>query len=127
METCCIFSYNTVDEALKPGIFEEVEDFGGEGEGYSWSDGHMELCRCKNCGALFLSYRMNFLAMTYDSDDKRFSAYLPVASHDEALEYVDKYRLYDAKDRYIGSLIAKDSQYKGKIIWFDGSKWRWNK
>ena len=118
MKTCCKFSYRSVDDALNSSDFEVVEDFGGEGEGYSWSDGSKKLCRCSNCGALFLNYRMKFLAMTYDTDDIGYSYYLPVSSRDEALEYVDK---------YIVLLGVKDSPYKGKKIWFDGSKWCWNK
>ena len=73
MKTCCKFSYSTVDDALNSSGFETVEDFGGKGEGYSWSDGSKKLCRCRNCGALFLNYWMNFLAMTYDSDDIEYN------------------------------------------------------
>ena len=118
-ETCCMFSSRTVNNGMARGAsevannFEVVEDFGGEGEGYSWGDGRKQLCRCRNCGALFLNYRIKFLAMTYDSDSISYSWYLPVASRVEALEFMDK---------YIGISGLSDS-YEGRKIWFDGSKW----
>lgn len=114
---CCVFNYATVDEAWKNFNFEVVEDFGGEGEGYSWSDGSLKLCRCKNCGALFLNYKIRFLAMTYEQDEIIYSYFLPVVNRDEAIECMEK---------YIGSVGLKDS-YNGKKIWFDGRKWCWNK
>ena len=117
MKTCCLFSYSTANEAMKYRDFEEIENFGGEGEGYSWGDGSQKLYRCRRCGALFLNYKIRFLAITNDSDDISYSYLLPVASRDEALNYMDK---------YIGSVGLKDS-YKGKRIWFDGSKWCWYK
>ena len=117
MKTCCIFSHNTAWEAIRNSDFETVEDFGGEGEGYSWSDGSRKLCRCKNCNALFLKYKMRFLAMSYDSDYISYSYYLPVASREEAVEYMDK---------YLGTGRLADSYDKTKI-WFDGSKWSWKK
>ena len=116
-KTCCLFSYNTVDEAMKNSKFEVVDDFGGEGEGYSFNDGNRKLCRCKNCGALFLNYKIRFLAMTYEQDEISYNYFLPVANRNEALEYIDS---------YIGSVGMKDS-YEGKKIWFDGSKWCWKK
>ena len=121
MKNCCLFSYSTPDEAMNRRDFEVVEDFGGEGEGYSWSDGNKTLCRCENCGALFLKYEMTFLAMTYDQDDISYVYYLPVTSRDEALQYIDMY--FDTKK---GSIHSKDSSYKGKKIWFNGKDWCWN-
>ena len=112
---CCLFSYRTAGEAMKNRSFAVAENFGGKGEGYAWSDGSRKLCRCKNCGALFLNYEIRFLAMSYDSDDIKYSYYLPVSSREEALEYMDK---------YIGAAGLKDS-YEEKKIWFDGSKWCW--
>ena len=117
MKTCCLFSYQTANEAMQNRVLEEVENFGGEGEGSSWSDGSKKLCRCSNCGALFLNYRIRFLAMGYDSDTISYSYFLPVASRSDALEYMGK---------YIRSVGLEDS-YIGKKIWFDGSKWCWNK
>ena len=114
---CCVFNYATVDEAMKDNKLEAVENFGGEGEGYSWSDGSRKLCRCSNCGALFLNYAIRFLAMTYDSDEIRYSYYLPVSSRDEALEYLKK---------FIGAAGLSDT-YDGVKIWFDGRKWCWTK
>ena len=115
--TCCMFSCNTASEAMKNRDFEDVEDFGGEGEGYSWSAGNRKLLRCRSCGALFLNYRIKFLSMVHDSDNITYSYLLPVASRSEAFEYMDK---------YIGPVGLKDS-YEGLKIWFDGSKWCWEK
>ena len=116
MKTCCLFSYSAADEAMAASTFEVVEDFGGVGEGYSWSNGSQKLCKCKNCGALFLSYKIKFLSMGYDSDEKSYVYYLPVKNRMEALAYCEK---------YIGSTGLSDA-YKGKKIWFDGSKWCWD-
>ena len=117
MKNCCIFSCTTAWEAVRSSSFEAVEEFGGEGEGYSWSDGCKKLLRCKNCGALFLNYRMKFLAMGYSSDDISYSYYLPVSNRVEAIEYMNK---------FMESGRLSDSYDKIKI-WFDGAKWCWNK
>ena len=115
---CCLLSYNTAHEAMMKRTLEEIEHFGGgDGEGYSWDDGSRKLCRCKNCGALFLNYSIRFLSMTYEQDEKSYSYYIPVASREQALEYNEK---------YIGSFGLSDS-YMGKKIWFDGKKWCWDK
>ena len=106
---------------MKNRDFDDVEDFGGAGEGYTWGDGNRKLLRCRNCGALFLNYRISFLSMGYDSDSITYSYLLPVAGRSEALEYMDK---------YIGPVGLSDS-YEGLKIWLDTSKepvtWRWNK
>jgi len=117
MKPCCIFSYSTVDEALDGSPFAVVEDFGGAGEGYSWMNGSRKLCMCENCGALFLCYKIKFLSMGYDSDEKSYTYYLPVNNRAEALAYCEK---------YIGSTGLSDS-YNGKKIWFNGTKWCWQK
>ena len=93
------------------------ENFGGDGEGYSWNDGSRKLCRCKNCGALFLNYKIKFLAMTDEQEELNYNYFLPVASREQALEYNEK---------YINSAGLSDS-YEGKKIWFDGTKWSWKK
>ena len=118
MKECCLFTRCSFGDVGKGLPFIEIENIGGgDGEGYSWDDGIRKLCRCKNCGALFLSYEIRFLAMTYEQDDISYRYFLPVANRDEAIEYMEK---------YIGSVGLKDS-YNGKKIWFDGSKWCWEK
>jgi uncharacterized C2H2 Zn-finger protein len=115
---CCSFSYHIVGEAMQNRKFETIEKLGGgDGEGYSWKDGSRELCKCKNCGALFLNYKIKFLAMTYEQDEINYSYYFPVKNREEALEYSDK---------YIGD-TGLSELYRGKKIWFDGKKWCWNK
>ena len=113
---CCLFSCRTADEAIKKHTLTVTEDFGGEGEGYSWEDGSRKLLKCKNCGALFLEYRIKFLAMTDEQDEISYRYLLPVVNRKEALEYIDK---------YIGSVGLSDS-YQGKRIWFNGREWLWD-
>jgi len=116
VKKCCLFSTRTFGERGKGLPFDEIENLGGgDGEGYSWGDGSRKLCRCKNCGALFLNYEIRFLAMNYEQDDISYSYYLPAANREQALEYNEK---------YIGATGLKDS-YTGEKIWFNGSKWCW--
>ena len=113
---CCLFAGRTFAEQALGLSFTVIEDLGGgDGEGYSWSDGSKKLCQCMKCGALFLSYKIRFLSMSmgHDYDEVNYCYYLPVGSRDEALELVDK---------YIGA-IGLSEQYKGKKIWFDGNMW----
>jgi len=114
MKECCLFSSCTFDERGQVLPFIDMEDFGGgDGEGYSWDDGSRKLCRCQNCGALFLNYKIKFLAITFEQNDISYNYFLPVVNRKQALKYNQK---------YIDSTGLKDS-YRGKKIWFNGSKW----
>jgi hypothetical protein len=113
---CCLFSsFSTAHDAMKNRQFEEIEHFGGKGEGYSWEDGSLKLHRCKNCGALFVGYKIDFRAMTYEDDEESYSYFFPVGSRSDALEFIDK---------NIGKVGLKDS-YTGTKIWYDSDKWNW--
>ena len=116
LEQCCLFSYDTVDEAVKNMGFEEIENYGGSGEGYSWNDGRRALIRCGKCGALFLRQDQEFLSMSYADDSIRYVYLFPFATRQEAMEYNAKYKGFE----WVNS-------YSSQKIWFDGSKWCWNK
>jgi len=111
-KVCCIFE-NSIHGSKG---FDEIEHFCGDGEGYSWKDGKLSLCKCTGCGALLLSYSINFLPMVYDDDGVNYRYYFPVEGREEALEFIDK---------YIGQLGLCDS-YKGQKIWYDGINRIWS-
>jgi len=102
---------------MRDSRFDAIEDFGGNGEGYSWSDGSRKLYQCRNCGALFLNYRIKFLSMGYDSDSIVYDYYLPASNRTTALDVIET---------YIGATGLKES-YTGNRIWFNGSVWCWEK
>jgi len=115
MKICCLFSYPTADAAAKHMNFEVVEDYGGDGEGYSWDDGRRALIRCNKCGALFLRQKLTFLSMGYDSEEVRYIHLFQFANCEEALEY---------NAEHTAGLDWLDS-FEGKKIWFNGSQWCW--
>ena len=121
MKNCCLFSFETASEAIKNSNFSIIENFGGEGEGFSWRSGNKKLCKCKMCDASFLEYEMKFLAMNYEKDDSEvnYVYYLPVENRNEAIEYIEKYL-------NSGAIASKDSPYKGKKIWFSSFELKWN-
>jgi ribosomal protein L32 len=117
-EHCCIFAFPTASMAIENLVIKEVENYGGEGEGFSWNDGMRALVHCVNCGALFLRHKVKFLAMSYDMDEITYVDYFAFPGREEAFDYNEKYK----KD---GLLLR--SQFKGLKIWFNGREWQWNK
>jgi len=114
---CCLFSYSSADEAMKNRQLEEIEHFGGDGEGYSWDEGSCKLYKCMNCSALWLNYSIKFEAMRYEDDSSSYSCFIPVTNRDEAREFFNKYSYM---------LGARDHDYKGRKIWFSSQLLKWN-
>jgi len=113
---CCLFKTCSFGEEGKGLPFTDVEKFSGDdGEGYSWNDGITKLCKCNNCGALFLCYMVRFLGMSSDQDTISYRYFLPVTGREEALEY---------KEKHIDS-NGLSKIYNGKMIWFNSRQWQW--
>ena len=122
MKRCCLFSYNTAEEAMAQKPFKRIEVFGNkqlnpDGTVKHWlhsgENGERMLVKCKKCGALFL-WQSSY--MTWRNDTVYHELILPVENRETALEYNEKYN---------GWFL--ESNYCGLYIWETSKGWVWNK
>ena len=122
MKRCCIFSYDTAEEAMAQKPFKEVENFGNkhlnpDGTVKQWlhsgENGDRSLVKCDRCGALFL-WQSSY--MTWGNDTVYHEIILPVNNRNTVMKL---------NENCNGWVL--EGNYCGLHIWETDKGWIWNK
>jgi hypothetical protein len=125
---CCIFSFETAEEALGNLDFEILELYGNKQYNldgtykhslHSGDEGGRMLIRCKKCGALFLRQYSK-----YDSESEgipgpngHYTCFFPVKNREEALDYNERYDKISIKYDYQGIWLAEINDHYSWIAY----------